>query len=274
MIQGYRMAGPPPHGERPPTPPEDRERKWPAWLGFAALFGFLIAQTVLVIVVVVGFDVNKSDDLPEAAKLSVLAVSTVMFVAVALIAAALIKPLKPGQFGLRRTPPWKALGWSVAAMAVFYVSLIVYASVVTSPDQTTANDLGADESQLALVVVGFLVVVMSPIAEEFFFRAFFYGTLRSSLPVIPAALVTGLVFGGLHASTGADAIPPLAILGFLLCLVYEKTGSLYPCIAIHAFNNMLAYIGQTDVQPALATGMGAVVILGCLLVPRFAWRTS
>jgi uncharacterized protein len=274
MIQGYRMAGPPPHGERPPTPPEDRERKWPAWLGFAALFGFLFAQTVLVVVVVIAFNADKSDDLPEGAKLAVQAVSTLMFVGVALMAAALIKPLKPGQFGLRRTPPWKALGWSVAAMIVFYVALLIYASVVTSPDQTTANDLGADESQLALIVVGFLVVVLSPIAEEFFFRAFFYGTLRTSLPVIPAALVTGLVFGALHASTGADAIPPLAILGFLLCLLYEKTRSLYPCIAVHAFNNALAYIGQTDVQPAVAAGMGALVILGCLVVPRFAWRTS
>jgi uncharacterized protein len=274
MIQGYRMAGPPPHGERPPAPPDEGERKWPAWLGFAALFGFLAAQTVLVIIVIVAAGADKSDDLPEAAKISVQAVSTLMFVGAALLAAALIKPLKPAQFGLRRTPPWKALGWSVLAMVVFYVSLLIYASVVTSPDQTTAKDLGADESQLALVLVGFLVVVMSPIAEEFFFRAFFYGTLRSSLPVIPAAIITGLVFGVLHASTGVDAIPPLAILGFLLCLVYEKTGSLYPCIAIHAFNNTLAYIGQTDVQPALAAGMGAVTILGCLLVPRFAWRTS
>ena len=34
---------------------------------------------------------------------------------------------------------------------------------------------------------------------------------------------------------------PLAILGFMLCIVRWKTGSLLPCIALHAMNNALAF---------------------------------
>jgi membrane protease YdiL (CAAX protease family) len=273
MIQGYRMAGPPPHGDPPAVPPEG-ERQWPVWLGFAALLGFLIVQTVLVIVILVAFGANNSDALPEGAKLATQALTTVIFIGSALVAAALIKPLKPEQFGLRATRLWPALGWSVVVMGVFYIALVIYATLVTSPDQTTANDLGANNSQLTLIVVGLLVVVMSPVAEEFFFRALFYGALRSRLPVIPAAIIAGLVFGALHASTGVDAIPPLAILGFLLCLLYEKTKSLYPCIAVHAFNNTIAYIGQTDVRPGIAAAMGCTVIAACVAVPRFAWRRA
>jgi len=52
--------------------------------------------------------------------------------------------------------------------------------------------------------------------------------LRTKLPVVPAALVGGLVFGGLHALTGITAVPPLIAFGFLLCLLYEKTGSVVP----------------------------------------------
>jgi membrane protease YdiL (CAAX protease family) len=273
MIQGYRMAGPPPHGEPPAASPPG-ERKWPVWLGFATLFGAFLAQFLVQIVFLVATGAQKLDAMPEGAKLALQAIATLIFVGAAVVAAALIKPVKPAQFGLRPTRPWPALGWSLAAMGVFYVSLVLYASLVTSPDQTTADDLGANKSQLALIAVGFLVAVLSPVAEEIFFRGLFYGSLRSRLPVVPAAIIAGIVFGALHASTGVDAIPPLAILGFLLCVLYEKTGSLYPCIAVHAFNNTIAYISQTDVQPALAAAMGGAVIAACLLVPRFAWRQA
>ena len=48
---------------------------------------------------------------------------------------------------------------------------------------------------------------------------------------------------------GADALlilPPLAVLGFIFCLVYERTGSLYPVIALHSINNSIAYAAQAD----------------------------
>jgi uncharacterized protein len=50
------------------------------------------------------------------------------------------------------------------------------------------------------------------------------------------------VFGGVHAGgTEPVFLVPLAILGFMLCVVRERTGSLLPCIALHAINNALAF---------------------------------
>ena len=66
MIQGYRMAGPPPHGEPPAAPPSG-ERKWPVWLGFAALAGAFIAQFFVQIVALVASGADKLDDMPEGA---------------------------------------------------------------------------------------------------------------------------------------------------------------------------------------------------------------
>ena len=56
---------------------------------------------------------------------------------------------------------------------------------------------------------------------------------------------TASLFGVIHYDfSGADALlilPPLGVLGFIFCLVYERTGSIYPMIALHAFNNAIAF---------------------------------
>jgi hypothetical protein len=69
-----------------------------------------------------------------------------------------------------------------------------------------------------------------------------FTALRSWHGTWPAAVITGLVFGAVHAgSAPALDLVPLAGLGFGLCLLYRYTGSLYPCIAAHSLNNSLAF---------------------------------
>ena len=78
--------------------------------------------------------------------------------------------------------------------------------------------------------------------EEFFFRGYFFTALRSWRGMWPAALITGLVFGAIHAGSSDPAfLVPLGLLGMGLCLLYVRTGSLYPCIAAHALNNSIAF---------------------------------
>ena len=71
-----------------------------------------------------------------------------------------------------------------------------------------------------------------------------FGGLRTRLPRLAAALISGLIFGGLHALTGISAVPPLIVFGFVLALLYEKTGSIVPGIVLHMLNNSVALIGQ------------------------------
>ena len=63
-------------------------------------------------------------------------------------------------------------------------------------------------------------------------------------------------------------LPPLALLGFIFCLVYEKTGSLFPVIGMHAFNNTLAFAFQADDGWRVSVVVGPLVLLACALVPR------
>ena len=257
----------------PPADPPPPERQWPAWYAFAGLAAAFLGAQVLIAVLVGASGVATDDDLPAGISLAAALIQEATFVGTALLFASLIKRPHPWQFGLRGTDFWPAVGWTAAAVASFYVLAALYVAAVGSPDQSTAEDIGADNSQLATVGAGVLFVVIAPIAEEFFFRGFLYGALRTRLRWLPAALVGGLIFGSLHVFTGLEAVPLLIALGVILCLLYERTQSLYPCIAFHALNNALAYGGQTDAAPELAIGLGGAMLLACAVVPRVAWRT-
>lgn len=255
----------------PPPEPAPAEREWPAWFGIAALAVAFLAAQVLIAVLVVGSGVD-ADDLPAGIALAAALIQEAAFVATALGFAALIKPPHPWQFGLRRTAFWPAVGWAALGVISFYVLAAIYVALAGSPEQTTAEDIGADDSQLATVGAGVLFVVIAPVAEELFFRGFLYGALRNRLGPFAAAAAGGIVFGSLHVFTGLEAVPLLIVLGVILCLVYERTGSLYPCIGMHALNNALAYGAQTDAAPALALGFGVAMLAACAIVPRLAWR--
>ena len=167
--------------------------------------------------------------------------------------------------------------WAAVGMVSFYILAAVYTAIL-QPDaeQTVAQDLGADEGTFGMIAAGFMVICVAPVAEEFFFRGFFYRALRSRYSIIVAALIDGVLFGVIHFDfSGTDALlilPPLAALGFMFCLVLEKTGSLYPVIALHALNNAVAF-GVTVEDATVSLVLGPLVLIACVLVPR-AQRTA
>ena len=80
------------------------------------------------------------------------------------------------------------------------------------------------------------IVVFTPIVEEIFFRAGVYRLLKSKMPAIPAALLTGFCFAILHDSL--SGILPLAMLSCVLCYAYERTGKLAVPIILHGLFNL------------------------------------
>jgi membrane protease YdiL (CAAX protease family) len=118
------------------------------------------------------------------------------------------------------------------------------------------------------------VTVVAPIAEEFLFRGYIFTALRGWAGVAGSALLTGALFGVIHFSPDRPAayLVPLALFGVLLCLLYWKTGSLYPCIALHAINNALAFGNAESWEAwqmaALAAGALAVITLVLRVVVR------
>ncbi|MGN6275790.1 MAG: lysostaphin resistance A-like protein [Solirubrobacterales bacterium] len=142
------------------------------------------------------------------------------------------------RLGVRAFRP-SALKWMGAAVGLYLLFIALYGSLIVQPHQENiAESLGPLPVQILLIAV------IAPISEEVCFRGMLYGGLREKLPRLAAALVTGVIFGGLHALTGVSAVPPLMVFGFLLALLYEKTGSIVPGILLHMLNNSVALLGH------------------------------
>jgi membrane protease YdiL (CAAX protease family) len=150
--------------------------------------------------------------------------------------------------GLRRFEA--PLGCSLAAgvLPASYAFNIAYAIVVIvilrlpyKPQAVLPLFGGGLAGFVAALITG---VVIAPLAEEAFFRGFVFAGLRPRLGVVGAALISAAVFGAVHLSLGTFL--PVAFLGLLLAMLYATTGSLYPGIIAHAFNNgfglLLAYL--------------------------------
>jgi membrane protease YdiL (CAAX protease family) len=268
-----------PHGGPPPSPPElpagvDPAPRWPAWyapVGFLAGFAVTIFVSVVIGVIAAVFGADVEGDTPPALVVILTLCQAVILCGTAIMLAGRTRRPRPWHFGLRRAPFWRSLGWATLGAIGFLVAIAIYAAIVSPEgDQSVTEDLGADESTLALVGAGIVVIVVAPIAEEFFFRGFFYRALRSRMGILAAAAIDGLVFGLIHF-TGADTLellPMLGLLGFTFCLVYERTGTLYATIALHALNNSVAYGAATD-SAAVSLVLGPLMLLGCMFGPRF-----
>jgi uncharacterized protein len=269
----------------PPEPPElpagvDPTPRWPAWYAFAGFAVFLVGTVLLQSILFVATGSDPGDPDPVVTIGGTLAMECIA-IATAVLFASLKAPPKPWHFGLRATRLWPAVGWAAAGMGVFWVFTAIY-SVVVQPDvkQNVTETLGADQGTLGLIAAGVVIVGIAPVAEEFFFRGFMFRSLRGSFPVAVAALIDGLIFGVIHyqacdegaascsATDGLLLIPPLALLGLVFCLVYERTGSLFPTIALHALNNAIAFGVQADGW-AVSVVVGPVMLAGCVLAP--AW---
>lgn len=91
----------------------------------------------------------------------------------------------------------------------------------------------------SLWVVGgmfFVACVIAPISEELLFRAGLYRFIRQKLGRSPALILSGLCFATMHMNWASFL--PLAVLGMILAVVYEATGSIRVPILAHAFFNL------------------------------------
>jgi membrane protease YdiL (CAAX protease family) len=239
------------------------------WTPFAAMLLTLAiaiagATVITVVAQLAGTDIDASDTPPGVAIGGTIVQDLALIASAVIFARVTSGTARPRDFGLRAVRIGPAVGWLAAAWGSFFVFSGVYAAIFdVANDDDLPKELGADDSTLNLVLVMLLVCVIAPIAEEFFFRGFCFTALRRAIRLVPAAIVTGLIFGGIHAgSSDAVYLVPLAFFGFVLCLLYARTESLLPPIALHALNNSLALGVAQDFSTAaiFATMLGATAV--------------
>jgi membrane protease YdiL (CAAX protease family) len=263
-------VAPPPE---PAAPPADEFPRWPLWAPLAAVAGGAAAAILVVgmlSAILRAAIPSLTAESPWFTSLSSVGLD-LGIIAVTIAIAARFAPPRPWQFGLRRVPLAYAAGIAFMAVAAFFLFEVVYTAIVDPKNpQKIVDDLGADQSTALLVVGALAVIAVAPVCEELFFRGFLFRVLRLRMGFWLAAGADGLLFGLVHGSF--VILPILAVLGLALCWVYERSGSIFPCIAIHVLNNTLAYGATTDNGWGVAAGVGVVMLVGCVLVPALLPR--
>ena len=172
--------------------------------------------------------------------------------------AAVVGPVRPV---LRRLGIGLALGAGTMVMSSLVVALLVGLSGSdAAPEQLILDEALAGGARTALALVA--AVLLAPIAEELLFRGLLYRALRRRRSVAVAAVVSAVLFAVVHldvAVTQPLALVGLTLVGVVLAVVYERTGSLLVPVAAHA-----GYNGTALVLAIAAQRSGLLDLMGVL----------
>jgi membrane protease YdiL (CAAX protease family) len=268
--------------DRPPTPATPSAptgptgaAAWPPWAAGLALFSAFFGITLLAtLVAVASGDSDALSDPSPGVNLVLTFLQDFVFIGAAIGIAFVVSRPTAADFGLVRPP---RLGQAIGLIFGVWVGFLALSAIWVQAlgldeTQELPDRLGADGSTLNVIAVIVLITVFAPLGEEMLFRGLVFRSLRNWRGFWPAAIGTGVLFGAIHAgSAPAGFLVPLGFFGFGLCLLYHRTGSLYPCIALHALNNSVA-LGSTleyDWQiPVMMVGSVVVSLAIAALIAR------
>jgi uncharacterized protein len=160
----------------------------------------------------------------------------------ATLASAGFKPVRVGAI-LAMIP--LALAMLFLDGAVIRLTENIFGDVPTAREQLGLGSVRISEAGLLLLLA--VGAVVAPVVEELFFRGLLYGYLRDRRGIAAAVVVSSAVFAVMHFIP--PLMPSLFVFGVVLALVYERYGSLYPAIALHALNNAVIFVALYAIQP-------------------------
>lgn len=93
------------------------------------------------------------------------------------------------------------------------------------------------KQQHPLAILG-LIVILTPIGEELFFRRLLFSQFLASNGRLAAYALTMLIFAVVHFNFSALIL--YAWIGFCTALAYDRTGSIKAAVLVHIVNNFFA----------------------------------
>ena len=222
-------------------PPEDPNRypyaTWGPWIAIGGAVAALILGLMLALPIIFAAGGDDYDSLSWGVKAGGQFCTALGFLAVPFLFAKEFPGgvnwrEAAGRLGFHRFRVGNAAKWIGIGLVSYIAFAIVYVAIFGEPKQDDiAGELGPAWSQILLIVV------LAPLSEEICFRGMLFGGFRTRFNLPLAAIGAGLVFGGLHYSTGVSAVPQLMVLGAIFAVVYDRTESIWPAIIFHAINN-------------------------------------
>lgn len=123
------------------------------------------------------------------------------------------------------------IGIALFALVLFFTIIITAISIITnSVINTNASQVLSGQPVWFYIFVG----LISPIAEEIFFRGF----LVKRIGILPSALIFGLAHTSYDSTYGVEIIAAF-LFGIAAGYVFKKTKSLYPSMIGHILVNSI-----------------------------------
>ncbi len=195
----------------------------------------------------------------------------------------------------------------VVGLAAGFGSLLAAALLMALAGVRTFNFSHEPRVLLELLLNATVSGVLVAVLEELFFRGIVFGALRQSLAVPAAIVISSLIYSALHFLARVEHVGPvewdsglallprmlrgiaapenlapagltLAVGGAVLALAYQRTGSLWFSIGLHAGWIFWLKVFKTVTSPGTAPGSAfwgteklldgwlALVVMGVLLV--------
>lgn len=158
------------------------------------------------------------------------------------------------ELGLR-APTARDLLIGAGGAAVMYAAVTLVGTALTallhSHETETAIKLLHDlTTPFERILYAIVAIVLAPMLEELTFRVFLFNALTRYVDVPAAAVVSGIVFGLVHANPQPGHLVsqlltvslPLAVGGYILAYVYATTRSYWASVTTHALFNSVAVI--------------------------------
>jgi len=146
-------------------------------------------------------------------------------------------------FGWHSVPLKKLLPKILGLYALTWIinisyAIFLYQHGLTPPDTDVYAKLLGQATWYSLSLNLVLAGVLAPLVEETLFRGVIFGSLQAYFGKWTSAVLNAVIFSALHFQ--AYGFFPRFMLGMALVYLYDKYKSLYPAIALHALNNIVA----------------------------------
>ena len=153
-----------------------------------------------------------------------------------------------------RRMTWRDIGfarpsarWGLASVALGVTLVATIEGIERifdfSAEQLTSGLIAPDGFSWCGLLGGVLLIgILAPAGEELYFRGLIYRWLRDQWGPASATPLSALLFAGAHFYYPLPHMLLVALLGLVLAIAYERSGSLWVSIGIHAAQNTTVVI--------------------------------
>lgn len=152
-----------------------------------------------------------------------------------------------GKVGMRTVSPLWVIGGLIVGMLYIPINLAINQAVLQALGIEITTDLidnplsiNASTDPIFGLLLLLFAGILIPFAEEIFFRGVVFAWMRDRWGLPVGVIVSSIVFGVLHVNLGSVAA--ITLLGVLCALAYQRSGSIWVAVALHAGNNLIAVI--------------------------------